>query len=235
MLAQQDVRKLLNQAIVKLSGASTAGVKAELFDVLQELFDISSGWQETIPVDAVANQREYVVTPSEGQIIRLGSVMMNGQFPTNAAYEAAKAANPASGQLGEFVPVSAIMPDIGTIRLGFPPNNPAAMHVIVIKNVVLPTTRDQTPIGPDWVLPVWGRYVLDGVLGKMMTTQNKSYTNDTLGTYHLKKFQEGIARLRTATLAANSQGGQSWRFPLDYRTRTQRGYLNVSTGNDLRF
>jgi hypothetical protein len=234
MLAQQDVRKLLNQATVKLTGASSAAIKAELFDVLHEFFDISSGWQESVPVDAVAYQQEYIVEPTEGQIIRLGAVLSNSLFPTNAAYIAAKAASP-GGNLGAFTPVSAIMPTIGTVKLGFPPNTPTALQIVVIKNVVLPTTRDQTPIGPDWVLPVWGRYILDGILGKMMSSQNKSYSNDTLGTYHLKRFQEGIARLRSATLAANSQGGQSWCFPRDYRTNTQRGYLNVSTGQDQRF
>lgn len=234
MLAQQDVRKLLAQAAVKLSGASSAGIRSELFDVLQEFFDISSAWLERIPVDGVAYQTEYIVAPSEGQIIRLGAVLSNSLFPTNAAYIAAKAASP-GGNIGAFVPISAIMPTIGTVCLQNLPNAPVAMQVIVVKNVVLPTSRDQTPIGPDWVLPVWGRYILDGVLGKMMGTQNKSYTNDALSVYHLKKFQEGIARARTATLAANSQGGQAWCFPRDYRTNTQRGYLNVSTGTDQRF
>jgi hypothetical protein len=234
MIAQQDMRKLLQQAVVKLSGASSTGIKAELFDVLQEFLDISSGWQEAIPVDGQAFVTDYVIQPSEGQIIRLGAVLTNSLFPTNAAYLAAKAANP-SGNTGAFTPVGAIMPKIGTVNLQNLPNQPAAMRIIVIKNVVLPTAKDMTPIGPDWLMPVWGRYILDGVLGKMMSTQNKSYTNDALGTYHLKKFQEGIARLRSATLAANSQGGQAWCFPRDYRTNTQRGYLNVSTGTDQRF
>lgn len=234
MLAQQDVKKFLNQAAVKLSGASISGIKAELFDVLSEFFDVSSAWFEIIPVDGVAYQTEYAVAPSEGQIIRLATVLSNSLFPTNAAYEAAKAATP-GGNIGKFIPIAAVMPTIGTVCLQNLPNAPVAMRVVVTKNVVLPTTRDQTPIGPDWVLPVWGRYILDGVLGKMMSTQNKSYTNDTLGTYHLKKFQEGIARARTATLAQNTNGGQAWNFPQSHRTVSQRGYLNVSTGSDQRF
>jgi hypothetical protein len=234
MLAQQDLRQLINQATVKLAGASSAAIKAELFDVLAEFFDISSAWQESIPIDGVAFQTDYTIVPQEGQIIRLEAVTSNSLFPTNAAYLAAKAATP-GGNIGAFTPITAIMPTIGTISLAQLPNAPVAMQAIVTKNVSLPTTRDQTPIGPDWVLPIWHRYILDGILGKMMGTQNKSYTNDALSVYHLKKFQEGIARARSVTLAANTKGGQAWQFPRDFRTNTQRGYLNVSTGTDQRF
>jgi len=234
MLAKQDVQKLLNQAAVKLAGASNAGIKAELYDVLTEFFDISGSWYEILQVDGTAYQTDYVVGVTEGQIIRLGPVYTNSLFTTNALYNAAKLASP-GGNLGQFTPVSASMAIVGKVVLSNLPNAPAAMRFVVIKNVTLPTTHDQTPVGPDWVLPLWNRYILDGVLGKMMSTQNKSYTNDTLGTYHLKKFQEGIARARTAALAANTNGAQAWCFPQNFRSQSQRGYLNVSTGNDQRF
>lgn len=223
----------MNQAVVKLSGASSAGIKAELFDVLTEFFDVSSCWTEAIDLDALAYQHEYDIETSSGQIIRLNTVIANSNFTTNALYDAAEAIPPSGTNLGTWVPQNAVMPYIGRIILRNPPSNPQAMKAVVVKNVVLPTGRDQVPEIPSWVLQRWHRYILSGVLGNMMGTENKSYTNDAMSVYNMKKFQEGISRARVAALKANTMGGQAWVYPQAFKTRSQNGYLSV--GNDTRF
>ena len=45
-LAERDLNFVLTQASVKLVGASSAAIKAELYAVLDEFFDVSSSWQE---------------------------------------------------------------------------------------------------------------------------------------------------------------------------------------------
>ena len=60
------------------------------------------------------------------------------------------------------------------------------------KTIILPNTREEIPNAPDWLFPKWGLKILDGLLGKMMTQPNKSYSDDTKGTYHLKRFRDGI-------------------------------------------
>ena len=225
-----DLSLLLNQATVKLTGATNKGIKAELYTVLDEFFDISSSWFEKIPVDAIAFQHEYTVTPTEGRIVRLGVVKSNTNFPTNALYDASVAAS--QQNVGGWLPIPAIMPTLGTIILQSPPSNPAALHVWVIKNVSA-AARDMVPIAPDWVLPQFGRYILAGVLGKMMASPNKSYTNDAQSVFNLKLFQEGISRARTAALASNTYGASAWCFPQQFHTRSQNGYLSV--GNDRSF
>ena len=227
----EDMNRLMNQARIKLIGASDAGIKNELFEVLTEFFDISSCWIENIDIDALAYQTEYDLTVSEGQIIRLGSVMGSSVYATSALLEAAEALH--NGQPLGFHPQPALMPDFNTLHLINPPNTPQAMRVTVIKNVVLPTTRDAVPLAPDWVLPVYSRYILAGVLGNMMNHPQKSYSNDTLGTYNLKRFQEGIARARVAALRANTYGAQSWAFPTAFRTRSQKGFMNVGSGGGV--
>ena len=233
MLNGPDIQSLLNQATVKLAGSSSKAIKAELYTVLDEFFDISSSWQELVKLDALAYQNNYSINVVEGgKIIRLGGVLGNLNFSTNAAFDAQAALHNGTN-VGGWVPINAIMPDLGELIILNPPNVPQAMHVHLIKNVKLPTTKDMIPDAPAWVLDVYGRYILDGVLGKMMGTANKSYTNDALSVYHLKKFQEGISRARTAALTKNTYGAQAWSFPQQFKTRSQNGYMSV--GSDRSF
>lgn len=234
-IAKQDLTKLMQQAIVKLNGASSNAVKAELFDVLTEFFDISSSWQERIDLDLTPFTARYEIIPSEGQIIRLLCASGNSLYQNTAALVAAEALN--GGQdVGSWTRLNATLedPTNSIMHVLNPPNTAQAARVWVVKNVVLPTTKDLVPIAPDWVLPKWGRYILDGVLGKMMSTPAKSYSNDALGVYHLKRFQEGISRARTATLSQNTHGAQSWVFPRSYGTHSQKGYQSAGTDRSFR-
>ena len=128
------------------------------------------------------------------------------------------------------------MKDFGTLYIPIPPSEPQAFKVILIKNVdSTQTDKRMIPVAPDWCLSVYGRHILDGILGKMMGTANKSYTNDALSVYHLKRFQEGISRARVAALKANTYGAQAWSYPRNFLTRNQRGYMSVGSGNDRVF
>jgi hypothetical protein len=98
---------------------------------------------------------------------------------------------------------------------------------LFIKKVTLPTTKESVPDAPDWLLPTYHRPILDGLLGRMMQQQAKSYSNDKLAEYHLKRFRDGIAMTKTAVMRGNLFGGQSWRFPRNFRSNSQRG--GVST------
>ena len=222
-----DLAQLVNQATVKLTGASVKGIKAELYTVLDEFFDISSSWLEKVKVDGVAYQHKYTITPTEGRIVRLTGVMGNSNFTTNALYDAAVTAS--QQNVGGWHPMSAVMPELGELILGSPPNTNQALHVWIIKNVNLPVGRDMIPLAPDWVLPQFSRYILAGVLGKMMASPNKSYSNDAQSVYNLKLFQEGISRARTAALTRNTYGASAWGFPQNFRTRSQSGYASVGT------
>lgn len=205
-----DFDQLMNQARIKLIGASENGLKAELYDVLSEFFNDSSCWTQDITVPYVSGTQVYPVAVSEGQIIRLSGVSDWGTTPPIPGTP-----NPAA------TPVSALMADIGTITLRNAPNTNGFYQVTVVTNVGLPTSREMIPIAPDWVLPIWHLGILDGVLGKMMAEPNKSYSNPTQGAYHLKRFRDAIARARVSKLRANTNGTQAWRFPQTFRTRGQ--------------
>ena len=209
MMDQQDVTRLLNLARTELAGASDAGIKAQLYDVCREFFKDSNSWYEHIKLSVIANERHYRITPADGgMILRLAAVFDNNKIALAAI-------------LPHLDPPSA------ELELVYPQNISFTARVVVTKQIVEPTTDDMLPDAPRWLLPVYHETILDGVLGKMMGQSTKSYSNDTLSTYHLRRFRDGIMQARVASERANLYGGQSWRYPNSYRTTSQRG--GVST------
>lgn len=208
---KEDIIRVLNQARIKLPGASDAGLKGELFDTFNDFFGTSSSWLEDIVINVLTGVTNYDVTAADdGQIIRLmGCVDMNN------------------------IPQPAMMPSFGTLVLVNLPGQPNTFTATFAKNVTLPNNTHNFPIVPDWVLGVYGTSVLDGLLGRMMSQVGKSYSNETMGTYHLKRWNDAIQGARIATLRRNTLGTQAWGFPQSYRTRGQKG--GVSVGNDTRF
>lgn len=201
-IATQDLTQLLNQARVRLPGASDAQLKAELYDVLTEFFEDSRSWLESIQFPVLSTVNTYDLTPEEGQIIGL-----TGVFDSNKT------------------PQAALMPIIGQVILQNLPNqaqSPLYFYAIVSKNVTLPAGRDQTPIGPDWVLPRWHTGILAGMLGNMMAHKDKPYADEKRGGYHLRKFRNAIAQARVAALRQHTLGAQAWRFPQGFATNTQK-------------
>ncbi len=207
---KQDLDHLLDQARTKLPGSSEAALKGELFDVFHEFFNDSDSWVETIAVPVVAGSVDYDVVPNGGQIIRLGGVLDPNQ-----------------------VPVPALMPEVGVLHLMNGVNIAQTYSVIVVKNVKFPTDKQSIPDVPDWVLPLFGRTILSGLLGKMKGQPNKTYSDKTGSVFDLAQFKDGIALAKVATFRRNTIGSQVWNFPQTFHTRNQRG--GVSVGNPVRF
>ena len=200
---------MLNLARTELVGASDAGIKAQLYDVCREFFKDSNSWYEHIKLSVIANERHYRITPADGgMILRLAAVFDNNKIALAAI-------------LPHLDPPSA------ELELVYPQNISFTARVVVTKQIVEPTTDDMLPDAPRWLLPVYHETILDGVLGKMMGQSTKSYSNDTLSTYHLRRFRDGIMQARVASERANLYGGKAWRYPNSYRTTSQRG--GVST------
>lgn len=195
-----DFEQLMNQAKVTLVGASEGGLKGAFYDVLSEFFNDSSIWTTDIPVHAIPGVFSYPISVPEGQIIRLTGVADLQQ---------------------NYIP--SLMPEIGTLLIQHSPNQAIDYVATVVTNTALPTSRDMIPLAPDWILPIWHVGILDGLLGKMMIQPNKSYSNMVQGAYHLRRFRDAIARARVSKLRANTNGASAWRFPQQFRTRTQQG------------
>ena len=63
-LDRREFEQFMNQARIKLPGASDAGITAELYDVLKEFFRDTNAWTEDIQFTPILNQKEYRLTPS---------------------------------------------------------------------------------------------------------------------------------------------------------------------------
>lgn len=214
-VAKQDYDQLLNQARVKLVGASDAGIKGELYDVMDEFCSDSNCWLEAVRFTVVTDTTTYAIVPDEGRIKRLVSCVDSSQ-----------------------VPQPALMPQLGTLILSNLPNvaqSPLYFYAIVAKTVALPTGRDQLPIGPDWLLPQYHLGILDGLLGKMYGQPSKTYFSRDLAAYHLKRFRVAIAGARSATLRQNTVGAQAWRFPGTFSTNSQQGGVPSIGGRERSF
>jgi hypothetical protein len=197
--------KLLGQAAVSLSGSSDAALRVQLYDTLEEFFDGSNCWQETINFTVIPDTLDYTLTPITGRILRL-----NGVIDQN------NVAQPA------------VMPQIGTVHFLYPYTNTQPMTAVVVKTVTDPL-KCFPPHIPDWVLPAHGLGLLHGLLGGMMLQPGQSYSSQPLANFHLVKFRDAIAKARVARLRANTVGAQAWSFPQPYRVTGQRG--GVSTFN----
>lgn len=212
MLNPLDINVVMNQARVELTGVSDAGLKAKMYEAMEEFFRDTSSWREQIPFNVITTALAYTVVPAEGQIIRLEKVTDPG---------------------GYFVP--ALMEDIPTVQLQNAPNQPVQYTATVTKNVCLPLTKDGYPIAPEWVLQKWHLAIKHGMIGMLKNENNKSYSDNKGAAYNLAKFRQMIANARSATLRANTAGAQAWRFPQSFRTTNQRGGVPPISGGERTF
>jgi hypothetical protein len=207
-MQDRDVQRLLNLARDNLPGTSDAGLKAVLFDVINEFFDCSNAWLEWLSVPIITGTQTYRIIPQKGgMIIRLVT-----------AFDPNKIGLPAV--LDELCPPNADM------CLTWPQNTNFTASVLVVKNVYQ-TVQEDIPDAPSWLLPMYERYIQEGLLARMMMQPGKQYTNRQDAPAHARKFRDGMAMVKTAVMRSNLMGGQSWRFPSQYRTQSQRG--GVST------
>jgi hypothetical protein len=214
-LNQSDIEYVLNECRIKLPGSADSGIKQELWGVIKEFLQDTNSWIEHQQLLVTRAKQHYDVSPRDGgQIVRLVGVMDGNRFPVNATMS----------RLG----VLEIHQRIDISSVSIPPEDHTTAsnhpwHFAIVKNITLPGTKDNVPIAPDFVLKVYSGTIVDGVLGKMMMQQAKSYTNLQLGQYHLKRFRDGIGIARTDTWNQNLLGGQRWRFPNAFATCSQRG------------
>jgi hypothetical protein len=173
---------------------------------LTEFFHDSNAWREHIHLPVTAGTQCYRLVPrDQGKIIRLVGVWDGLRIPVAAFM-------PRPGELEVRWPIqtTSIQPT-GTPPFPLTQTNP--WLVTVIENIQDPTGSDEIPVCPAWTFGLYRQYILDGVLGRMMGQPNKSYSNQTMSAYHLRRFRTGIMQARTAAARQNTVGAQTWSFP----------------------
>lgn len=208
-IQKQDLDRLMNECEVQLPGATRAGIRGTLFNVIDEFLSDSNSWVEGIPLTLTANNQAYTLTPAKGgNIKRIGQIV----DVNNISYPAI---------------VSDLLPPSANIFLINPVNTNVSVTATIFKSIVLPNQHGDVPDAPSWLLPQYERWIEAGVVGRMQLHKAKSYSDATNGPMNVKRFKDGVAMARTQALRAYLYGGQAWRFPRDFRTSSQRG--GVST------
>ena len=245
---QQDYDWILDQARVKLLGASDAGIKAELIAVMREFFDTTNAWQENIPLTltavttgpSAASNVLFTISPGQGgQILRLLSIVDINGFPQPAVLIPYGAAvnpylQPAPNLVGPQTssPPPQLLPAQGSFRqIQFRDpytNLPQTFTVSVVKQIITPKNiRKEMPQVPEFLFGVHGNVIEDGLLGRMMGQPKKPYSEDALSVYHLRRFRDGMAMVRTQVIRSGTYGNQNWVFPQTWKSRNQRSGVSV--------
>lgn len=204
MLSKEDLKRFIDECKVNLTGASEGGIKLEFYSVAGEFFRDTNAWTETITLPITIGVQDYRLVPRHGgEIIKLWAITDPNGFP-----------------------VAGIMPEFSMLHLSHAPQNttnvgPLSYNVYVVKTIT-GQSEDGIPLVPHWLLSVYRTTMIDGVLGRLMAQENKSYSNAQMAQYHLKRFTKGIDDAKVAAQRQNSMGVQNWRYPGGWRASTQR-------------
>jgi hypothetical protein len=208
-ISKDDLERLLANIRTDLRGATDNAIKGRLFNVIDEFFNNSNSWVEWVDFSIVNGQQDYTITPKRGGMIkRLYSVLDQNCVTYPAT-------------------ITEIEPPGAKLRIIWPQNMTIPVKAIVYKSIVLPTTTDDIPVAPRWLLPMYERAIEAGVIGRMQMTPNVPWANANLGQINYKTFLNQVAEARAAAARGNLRGGQAWRFPRGWGTRSQMG--GVST------
>jgi hypothetical protein len=196
-----DMTRLMNNARIKLPGALDATIQLELFATVEDFLATTNAWAEDINFSVTPASKTYQITPTDGVINRLLSVVDSGGITQHA-----------------------IMSVPGTIQLQFEPSKSDTFTARVAKTVTDPVDNEGFPEFPDWIMEKYGSDMLDGVLGRMMGQIAKPYSSPSVAMYHLRKFQQSINKARAEVAHGNLYRGQNWRFPQSFASGRYRTF-----------
>jgi len=210
---------LYDRARTQLVGASDAMIRMVMYDIFHEFFNDSSIWLEAIPGLLQPHTKFYYLEPGNSQ--SLGVPFPKGKITKLAGVTT-----------GHF-PISADMPDPPVMRLQFQQSNTTPVFATVVKNVRVPK-HDEIPNIPYFVVEDFSPYLLAGITGILQMQSDKPYSDAKLGLINYQRFRQGVNMARVRAMRANTQGGQAWAYPQQFRTESQRGWA-VTVGNSRWF
>jgi len=200
-MSAADITRLMNNARIRLAGATDGLLQVELFNVMDEFFKTSNVWNEDIDFPVGASDPAntiYEITPSGPALIN----MLIGVYIVDPNHTTER--GPLTG---------AFMSTPGEVTLQTQPSSAATYRASVVLTVQDPTKRDGYVVFPAWVLAKYRDVILDGLLGNMMSQPNKPWTNTQLSVFHMRKFKNKTAAARVEWTRNNSYRRQAWVFP----------------------
>lgn len=180
-------------ARMHLTGAVDDAIKVELFNAVDEFCRETDIWQEEIPFSTIAGAGiVYDIVPTNGTILRLVDLR----------------------RVDGSIPISGTMRVPGELVLPFSFDAGTQMLVTVSLAPLDPTqVGSDFPVLDQWI---WERHfqtLVHGVIYKMASQPDKTYTDGALVKFHGNKFRNEIGIARADNVRANTTDGQAWRFP----------------------
>lgn len=223
----QDLQRLIHDVFIELGpSASEEGIQAMAFDILAEFLDVSNAWFEWINLQVQPGVVSYSLQPRHGGMINrlIAAYDQNYVWVGGQMTFGSPGGDPAAGGMAGFT-----SPPGAIFSLVWPQISALTYQVLVAKNVFFNGPSPETlPEAPDWILPKWSRYIKEGIIGKMMMSPKKPYTNFAEGKVHYQEFKVGSVMAKVEASRSYTLGGQSWHYPGGWKGRTQRS--GVSTG-----
>src|SRR5262245_11787731 len=184
--------RIINNAQIHLPGSIKAGIQYELYNVLDEFLRSTDVWIDPIPFECVVNVADYNIVPVTGRIVRLIDVKysdtVNAEIP-------------------------AIMPEPGWLQWVRAPQEAKQCIVRVSLSVLDPVTKAGFPQCPVWILERYHNTISSGLIYKMASQPNKSYTSEEIAVLHGQKFRNEIGEAKVAYLHSHRYGAQRWAYP----------------------
>jgi hypothetical protein len=203
-MQQPEMIRLMDHARIRVPGAVDAALLIELFAVMKEFFIETNTWREKLEFTALPTTASYSADPD---------AFTYDLLPTQGSIARLLAVTDKEGR-----PVRATMPQPGTVVLSTAPMSEEVYTAHVVLTVSDPTTRDDYPQFPLWVLNRYFAPILDGLLGRMMSQIAKPYSSPAIAMAHLRNFRKGMSQARVDAKRQNVYAAPTWRFP--------RGFAN---------
>jgi hypothetical protein len=210
-MAAADITRLMNNARLRLSGATDILLQQELFNVMDDFFKKSNVWNEDIDVPILgmaAANTIYELAPASPAVI--DKLLWVFEVPNSTT-------------IGRGQAIAAAMSIPGELTLATQPSSDTTYRVSVALTVQDPTTREGFVQFPAWVLAKYRDTILNGLLGRMMTQQSKPWTNTQMSDFYMRKFVQETAAARVEWTRNNTYRAQAWCFPGGFSRGTQRG------------
>jgi hypothetical protein len=224
-MRSRDVDRLVSNVMIEVGhGVSELGIKSAMYDVIKEFFDLSNAWFQWIGINLQPNVMSYAVYPTSGMFTRLVCVLDTNQviIPAGISFGTQSSDSPAGSPPALYVDPPGVI-----LSLVWPQTTGQTAQALLIKNIISPTEPGGIPDCPAWLLPLYEIAIREGLIGYLQMTPGKPYSNMAGAKYHLMRFRDQAMMAKVAVQRSNLLGGQSWRFPSQYRVNSQRG--GVST------
>lgn len=189
-----DATRLIADAKIRLPGANDAVIRQDLFYCVDEFLKFSNAWTEDVPIAVLGDgvtTSYYIQTATDGLINRFMFASTSKGFPVRGSM----------AKIPFFVLVEA-------------PTSADTYTITVALTVTDPTdTATNFPLFPEWILAKYRTDLLDGILGRMMAQPAKPYSSPQLSIFHMRRFNQAMAKAKIEAQHGNVYRGQQWKFP----------------------